>query len=634
MPQSQPLNSCSADKLYPESPVWNVARSFVGLLARLYQTTGILRLLSLATLLFFLATAFRAGWQRAETDFPNYYTAAVLLRRGEPLRKYYDWTWFARQMNYAGVERQLGAYTPQTPLTMLPMLVVASLPVQRAKQVWLTCDLVFLGAAIWILSRATRFRIEQIWLLAFCGYFSLYSNFLLGQYYVFLLFLLTLIFYLWQRRSSWGSGLVAGVTFALKLFSGPLLLYFVATRRWRAVAEMLAAIIGAGVLAIILFGWPDVQYYLTQILPRSLEGGSVNPYNPGDPTVSTMLRHWFVREPQLNPGPLWNAPWLFFFLRTFVTLTLVVFVLLGVTMRPSTYRHDFAWFLIAVLLLSTSVASYTFILLLLPVVLLLHDATPRQSWYLITTYMLLTFKLRPAWLYPKVWLLLGLFLAVGWRYWQGLSPKLVISAAATVSILALLDASRHMHHYRDEPQQHFEQIMVENKSLFSSFPVITRAGLFFQSMADDRYVIRWLHDSTMEEIALGGNALRPIGLPDASIAVEQVDRGTSRMLRFEPTTRKLLPLAMAVPTKDTDSLLSPDGHWLAFTSEDRGAQHLWLRNVAAGQQIPLTGGNCNSSWPTWELDSQSIVFASDCGRAFGLPALYRAKLTKELRQAP
>src|SRR5215472_13669735 len=156
MPQSQPLDSCSADKLYPESPVWNAAHSFVGLLARLYETTWILRLLSLATLLFFLSTAFRAGWQRAETDFPNYYTAAVLLRRGEPLRRYYDWTWFARQMNYAGVERQLGAYTPQTPLTMLPMIPLTRFPPQRAKQVWLVLNLVFLAAAIWLLSRMTR----------------------------------------------------------------------------------------------------------------------------------------------------------------------------------------------------------------------------------------------------------------------------------------------------------------------------------------------------------------------------------------------------------------------------------------------------------------------------------------------
>jgi hypothetical protein len=55
-----------------------------------------------------------------------------------------------------------------------------------------------------------------------------------------------------------------------------------------------------------------------------------------------------------------------------------------------------------------------------------------------------------------------------------------------------------------------------------------------------------------------------------------------------------------------------------------------LRDLSHGEEMRLTGGNCNSSSPAWELDSKSIVFASDCGRAFGLPALYRPEVgTKE-----
>src|ERR1700738_923263 len=118
---------------------------------------------------FFLINAFWAGWTRAETDFPNYYTAASLVRKGQPLRSYYDWTWFQRQMNYAGIERQLGAYTPQTPLTMLPMVGLTAYPVQTAKQIWLTLNLGFLLATVWLMSQVTRFRMEQIALLAFCG---------------------------------------------------------------------------------------------------------------------------------------------------------------------------------------------------------------------------------------------------------------------------------------------------------------------------------------------------------------------------------------------------------------------------------------------------------------------------------
>lgn len=90
----------------------------------------ITRLAAFAAIIFFLATAFRSGWKRAETDFPNYYTAAVMVRRGIPLREFYDWTSFQRQMNYAG-ERQLGGFPPQTPAAALPLVELTGFPFKR-----------------------------------------------------------------------------------------------------------------------------------------------------------------------------------------------------------------------------------------------------------------------------------------------------------------------------------------------------------------------------------------------------------------------------------------------------------------------------------------------------------------------
>jgi len=111
----------------------------------------------------------------------------------------------------------------------------------------------------------------------------------------------------------------------------------------------------------------------------------------------------------LNPNPLWNAPRLFFFLRTFIALAVVAFLLVGISRKATTGKREFAWFLIALLLLSTNTVSYTFILLLLPLVLLLDQAGPRQRALLVTLYVLLTLPLHPVWLFPKVWLLFVLF---------------------------------------------------------------------------------------------------------------------------------------------------------------------------------------------------------------------------------
>jgi hypothetical protein len=585
------------------------------------------RLLAFVAFLVLLAGPFRASWTHLETDFPNYYTAASLVRHAEPLRAYYDWTWFARKMNYAGIDHQLGAYTPQTPMTMLPFVALTGFTPQKAKQIWLMLNLVFLGVTIWLLSLITRFSFEEISLLAFCGYFSLHTNFLYGQYYVFLLFLFTLGFYFLHRKNHTLGGAITGIAFVLKLYGGPFLLYFAARREWRALIHMVLMVLLLISAAIALFGPSDVHYYATQILPRTLEGGSIDPYAPGVPTYSTLLRHLFVREPELNPLPLHEAPWVFFFLRTLISLVIISLVFLCTSMRSTMENRDFAWFMIAVLLLSTSTASYTFILLLLPIALLLEESGRWQSLFLVVSYVLLTFPLRPAWLFPKVWMLFALFVFVGWPRLRQVPRGLVVAVLLLAATAAFLDAKRHMLSYVNEPGQRFERVAVQKGAVFSSFPAVSRAGIFFQSMGNDRYVLRWLHDNRNEQLLFGGQAMHPRSALDGkSIYFELVANGASTMMQFDPATRKAAPQAMPVPADSLASAVSPDGHWIAYESDRDGPMQIWLRDLSTDRERRLTGGNCNNSSPAWELDSRAILFASDCGRAFGLPALFRTKI--------
>lgn len=588
-----------------------------------------MQLAALGTFLFLLVGAFRVGWTQAGTDFPNYYTAAKLVRQHQALHNYYDWTWFARQMNYADNGMQIGAYTPQTPLTMLPMVGFAGFAPQTAKRIWLVSSLLFLGLTVWLLSQVTRFRFEAIWLLAFCGYFSLRTNFIYGQYYVFLLFLLTLAFYLLHRNNHLLGGCITGIIFGLKLYGGPFLVYFAVKRQWKALFGMIAAVLFLVGVALVLFKPAGIHYYATQILPRSLEGGSVDPYNPGDPTFSTFLRRSFVSEPELNPHPLWQVPWLFFFLRSLSSLAVIAFLFLGIVMKRTTDRHDFAWLIIAVLLLSTSTASYSFIVLLLPLVLLLEESGPRRSIFLVVSYVLLTLPLRPAWMFPKVWLLFALFIAVGWPCWRKMPRRFALTAIALTALISFVDAKRQMLNYANEPGQHFERVAVRSGALFSSFPVITRAGVFYQSMEKGKYVLRWLHDGRDQELSFAGQALHPrLALDGKSVYFELVANRTSTMMQFDPSTGRAAPRAMPVPADSAVSVVSPNGQLVVFESRQNGPTQIWLRDLSSGQERSLTGGNCNSFSPAWELDSKAILFASDCGRAFGLPALYRARLVR------
>ena len=580
-------------------------------------------LISVASILFLLLP-FRTAWNYLGTDFPNYYTAAKLVRHREPLRNYYDWTWFARQMNFAGVER-LGAYTPQTPLTMLPMIMLSGLPPLTAKRVWLVVNLVLLLTVIKMLAVMTSIRWEFVALLLIFGYRSLETNFLFGQYYIFLLFLITVVAWLLDRKQDPAGGFLSGIVFALKLYTGPFWVYFVVKRKWAAAGGMLVAAVFAAAVAVALFGWSDVSYYAARVFPRTLEGGSIDPYNPGVPTLSTLLRRLFVFEAELNPSPLIRAPWLFFFARTAVQLSLVAIPALGVVFsRKSEIRRDLAWFVIASILISTSTASYTFILLLAPIVWLLPGASPAKAVYLALSYILLNLNLRPVWVFPKVWILLALFTVIAHHYWKDVPARSIVLVFSAVLFLSVADAHRHTIQYWKEPGQRYPAVAGERGMLFTGYPVVTRNGLFYQSMDVREYVVRWSHDNQVERLEVPGNALCPVSVAGGdSIGFELATPGESLGMVFDPATKRVGRTAVPDGCALRDVVFSPDGKWAVITRETATSQELWLQNVASGKVRELAGGNCNNSSPAWELDSSAVIAASDCSRAFGLPALYR-----------
>lgn len=640
--------------------------------------------------IFFLLTSFRKGWTQVETDFPNYYTAAVLATRHEPLPRYYDWTWFQRQMNYTGTERQLGGYIPQTPLTMALLIPLAHLAPQKAKQVWLALNLIFLGISVVLIARLTRISAGVILLIAFAGYMSLESNFLLGQYYVFVLLFLTAGVWCLIRGKAATGGFWMGVICMLKLYSAPFLLYFVWQRRRKALLGMLAACTGLGLVSIAWFGWHANVYYLTSVFSRASENAILDPYHPGTGTFTNLLRRTFVMEPELNPHPLFNAPFVFFLLRPFLTLSVLVIPLLALPRNAAIEKRALAWFLIAIMLSSPNTALYVFIVLLLPIALLLPEASPQRAAALIAIYIALCLPLWPAWswLFPKVWLLVLLFVMAGRGYWRSLRIRPLAVAFLVIATLSLLDAWRHQRSYNAEPPRFFEPVASQRGSTYAGSPAASNSGVIFESMGRGGYTLnrKWAFES---------HAFHPsVPVSGSPIFFELVAKGHSKIASFDPATKDLRvltsdemdatnpavtadgarvafisrgklyvlgegpldspgpaedatwfpdgnhlifssngaiydsknmqPLNLAIAGELSEPAVSPNGKWLALTSMRHGIRHVWLENTSTSATRELTGGSCNSYSPAWEPDSTAVIFASDCGRGLGLPRLYRA----------
>ena len=72
--------------------------------------------------------------------------------------------------------------------------------------------------------------------------------------------------------------------------------------------------------------------------------------------------------------------------------------------------------------------------------------------------------------------------------------------------------------------------------------------------------------------------------------------------------------------------LSPDGQWLAYSHLDHGVWNLWLRNQISGSAQRIADVPCNQIQPSWESDSKTLLYGTDCGRSVWFTAIARRKV--------
>lgn len=71
--------------------------------------------------------------------------------------------------------------------------------------------------------------------------------------------------------------------------------------------------------------------------------------------------------------------------------------------------------------------------------------------------------------------------------------------------------------------------------------------------------------------------------------------------------------------------LSPDGRWMAYSHFERGAWNLWIRDQRTGGTRRIADEPCNQIQPSWETDSKTLLYSTDCGRSLWFTAVARRR---------
>jgi Tol biopolymer transport system component len=106
-------------------------------------------------------------------------------------------------------------------------------------------------------------------------------------------------------------------------------------------------------------------------------------------------------------------------------------------------------------------------------------------------------------------------------------------------------------------------------------------------------------------------------------AVAGVEAGHAPQIYLTDAHHANAPLALAEARYPA---LSPDGHWMAYSALDHGSWNLWVRDQETGTTRRVADVPCNQIEPSWESDSQTLVYATDCGRSLWLTAIARRRV--------
>ena len=557
-----------------------------------------------ALVVLFVWRALAPAWRTLNTDFPNYYLGARLLRDGYPLERFYDWVWFQRQKDHAGiVDQPLVGFIPLSFFSAVVVAPLASLPPLEAKHGWIVVSgLVLLGTA-WLLQRMTSLGRVRVLLIVFLAVVPLRTSFQFGQQHLLLLFLLTLAAWLDAIERPFASGSMLAVASSLKLYPALFVFFLVRKRKWRALAGLVVTGVFLALVAWRLFGFEPMRVYVSEILPRGMRGENNDPYAVGHNSPTTLLLRLFVREPELNPQPLLDAPLVFAVLQPIVqALILVPGLWLMSPGGKSRAREmlDWAAYVALLLVLSSASATYHFCVLILATVVTTGYLLERGEKKLASTLIALhaavcapLYRFVPdspsGWAifagFPRLYALLALWGVILWvlRRARAESPPrrgsgearafgLLFAALAATGLIANV---RHLH---GQAASYLARLDRKNKTLLATSPSVAGDAVYFARMDEGGSVLDRTGSDLRIHTTPGTEIFHPAVTEASADGWLELSSTTSRILRFPLAATELAAASLAIEVDDAEQpTISRDGRWLAFLREDghgRGVLHL------------------------------------------------------------
>jgi len=366
------------------------------LTAYLIHPPKILSILLLIVLFFLnLRYGVLPGWQNINSDFPNYYTSSRLLLEGKDLSLVYDDQWFQQKIHEFGIAER-GKFSPFPPATVFIMTPVALLSPLIAKRVFLLINVIVLIFTAFIFTKISHFNFTESLNIIMLSGAALINNFLLGQFYLILLLLVTLgyLFVTKKEGNEYLAGIYWGIAAVLKYFPLVFVPILLLRKKWKALFTLLIAILALNIIAYRYCGQEVYKQYFNNIFIKHINGqlSSQSEYSAQFQSWNALLKNIFVFDPVENKAPLINSTAAFYAIRGFIELSFLFFsfyIIYRIRKEKDFFPKAIILLSVLVFVLSPASATYHLLLLSLPFLLLLNLTTNHSSTSIKLLFILL-----------------------------------------------------------------------------------------------------------------------------------------------------------------------------------------------------------------------------------------------------
>lgn len=306
-------------------------------------------------------------------DFSNYYFGAYFLGQGE----FGNWIYYPHLFNQAiadlGHDHVFVSFAPNTPFLAQFFILFSWMSLATAKLVFNLVSLFLFLFSLRKLMGITAVNPLYFGLIPLVFFIPLQNNFLFGQVYLLLFFLLVEGWFAYRNESFWKMGILWGLAIGLKLSPIFIVGWLVVKKKWKPLAYL--AGVGFMFLSFSVFwsGFEVWEFYLQQVLSKSGAGEITEEYVQNYQSFHMLMK-----------AVLSDSPQLFASLLLAYKLVLIALAVLVSKKEQNELKLMGVWLLIGILI-SPYGSTYSLLFLIFVAVYLFANGikSPKLNWIAI-----------------------------------------------------------------------------------------------------------------------------------------------------------------------------------------------------------------------------------------------------------